>query len=424
MRSTTDPLSDGDLWTTVRLVTLVLLVLAITCFSLLAAGVFQGHWWPAAVGPYGFASCVVTNVLATCPLAWYLVLVWDRSLAGRLRWVTGWVSLLLAGGVTLATVLNCGKVENVVADSNEVIHWIVRFAWPLLLGVLWFGGLGSVVFRQIFTCCRIPVTWLNLLVALLLALVVPAVYATHLKREQTSLAERRRIQGQTYRAWYLVDRLTALGSAQLVSGQTPAQQRSLWSLELEKAKTFLDEPLAANADIDTDLRRARNLLAWSERDEDLDQVIEILSTIVLQEPRALLLRTAVYGIREEWLAVIDDCQKVVTLLDNSSASVLSAHHWRQQAYTRWAEALRQLGRYRQSQTVLEEGLERWPSDGFFHFQVAQHHERGGRPQQAIAYYLQAKQKNSKWHPPADRAIARLRADSPACFLRSVRLSTR
>ena len=332
---------------------------------------------------------------------------------------------MVGGVLTIGTVLYAAHVETALLNLDDYAYRAARVVWPLLLATPSLLGARLLVSRKTSASGLRPGASPNLLVTLLAAIVLPAVHTEQVIRQQTTLAETRRIQGQTLRAWYIVDRLTSMGSQWTVSGRTPAQQRTQWGQELERANVSLHNPLAANANVDTRLRRARDLIAWAAGNEDLDRATEVLAPIADYEPRALLLQTAVHGSREDWLAVSDGCQSVATLLSDSSAAGDFVNQLVERAYQRWAEALRRLGHYGAAQAVLEEGLAKWPgSSGYFHFQLAHHHDIGGRPRQAIEHYRQAGQTNVDFACRSERAIARLRTNSPASLLRTVRPATR
>jgi len=398
----------------------VSLVFAVVVASLSVAGMRQGHWWPGAIWPYGFAGCILVNAAAIVPLSYALSVLCDQWLTGRTRYFVGVICLLLGLCLMIATVTTATDVENAFSNVGPMAHAMVRVIWPTLMTVCWLCGLMLIFPWRGSTRPRTN-TYLTLLVSLLVASVVPAVYTTHLTRQQSAMAEARRLQGQTLRAWYLVDRLSAMASTHLVGGRTLAQQRKTWGQELEQARVELLTPLATDADTSVRIRHARNLVAWAEKDEELDLAVETLEPVAANHLRALLLKTSIHGSRKEWPAVVHDCALAISRLEQMQVTQTVDRSLVEQFYRRWAEALRMMGRYRQAEEVLVAGLANWPSSkGYFHFQLAHHHGLGGRPRQAMEQYREAAQADITYEALADQAITHLRSDSPACLLRTVR----
>ncbi|MCH2131507.1 MAG: hypothetical protein MK179_20405, partial [Pirellulaceae bacterium] len=119
----------------------VSLVFAVVVASLSVAGMRQGHWWPGAIWPYGFAGCILVNAAAIVPLSYALSVLCDQWLTGRTRYFVGVICLLLGLCLMIATVTTATDVENAFSNAGPMAHALVRVIWPTLMTVCWLCGL-------------------------------------------------------------------------------------------------------------------------------------------------------------------------------------------------------------------------------------------------------------------------------------------
>jgi hypothetical protein len=382
-----------------------------------------------AVAPFGWPRLLVVHLLATLPLS----LLAAKKGSGAffaphddappdtadaekaphpfLAWAGIWAAL--GAGLAWATVA-AGAAVGEGLDREQA-----DFSVRLAVRVLWCLGL-QLPWCLLGQCLSVR-AWpggprrAEGVLALLLAVAPPAVYAIGLIEAQTKKAGEL-LQGlRLTRARAIVAGLCDLGSAAALAGTPPPVLRREIVQAIRASTAALEHPLPEPASAEARVERAR-LLAVLDR---LDEAARLLEPLADTDPAAALLRAAVLQDQRRWEESSRCYRRALVLLQEAPPSDPAALAGRVKAYDGLAFNARGRKAYREAEVAYHEALERLPAArAHFHFQLGRHHQLGGRPGPALHHLRTAARLDpGRFAEPARPLLDELTMHTPGCLLR-------
>ncbi|HWB00675.1 MAG TPA: hypothetical protein VG713_19410 [Pirellulales bacterium] len=245
------------------------------------------------------------------------------------------------------------------------------------------------------------------------AIALPAVFINDLIGKQTVLASDLLARQQLVAADRVIARLSAAGSNRPLRGAEPTTVRRKLARTIMALEQRVDraDPAALDAQQTIELARA---LAMLDRAAAAQALLEPLAG---ERADAALLLAATLQEQQIWEASLAQFASAARLLRDMPDSAQRTAGL-VQAIDGIAFCERELGRFREAQQSYEAGLRELPNAAaHFHFQLARHHQLGGRPTTAMAHLQQAATLDPQGYGSQSAALIRqLAAGSPGCLL--------
>lgn len=359
--------------------------------------------------PFGWGRILAAHLLAGLPLA-VLLARQPARLGSGVRLVGLGAALL----VTAWTVL-VGETAAPFLDAAGTGFWgrlMVRSCWCLALQVPWFLAAAPTALSAI------PVGWLSWLTAALAAFILPGTLAAAFITEQAGKAAELLGSGRLVQArnvvWGISD-LSGPESLKELKDTSPVQLIRELGFQIAALQRACARPLSAAAGPEAAYERAF-MLAQLDR---LDEAVAVLGRP--ETPHALLLLAAVRQAQERFDASNAAYEQVL----QTQRPMLGYDPAARALYRRACDGLafnaRACGTPAAAELVYRTALQEQADlaeRAYFHFQLAGHYQRGGRPLAALEHLDQAVQLDpATFSRPAESMRRELRQFTPSCLAR-------
>lgn len=360
-----------------------------------------------SVSPFGWPSLLVVQCLAAVPLA-AVVAGW---LVKRVK-VPSPVPVVVVGGlfavVGYFTISPVGTALDSSADF--AVRCLVRSVVCLLLALPWavaakVGGTPAAGSRVVFA------------VGLVVAFVLPGVWAARLAKENTAAAQNELAAQRMARALPLIDGVCDLDPAREIIEEGG-------NLKMPAARKRLTDDLKAMADFlartnpkslkPSDRLLYADALISLDRPADAEPILRDLART--QPPVNLPLARALHlmGQYDESDAAVRELLAVGLPEAEKNPNVRKACV---DGFDLLAESATKRGSNAAREAVLKEALDKLPAEeAYFRFQLGRHYKVSGRPLDAIRELNEAVRLDKKYEPSAEAMIRELRELTPACLI--------
>jgi tetratricopeptide (TPR) repeat protein len=245
------------------------------------------------------------------------------------------------------------------------------------------------------------------------AWVVPYVYVLDSVDRATARATQELSRQRYGLAWEELRCLADMASERPVGSETPiAVLQSLRSFRAQLV-TAVQQPLAADAPIEQQLQRARQLAQlrlW-------DDVRAILEPLADGSPEAAWQLISMYDERGELQQSVDLASRTWEQLV-ASPSEPNKLSLQANILVVWAHNLRRLNRFEEARQVLQNALGVWPRDnGLVHFELGYHYKESGFYHQARDEFRAAAAADASFANKVSSEMQDLQSQIPFCLPR-------
>ncbi|MES1213001.1 MAG: hypothetical protein ABUL64_00305, partial [Singulisphaera sp.] len=405
-----------------RPATILLRTISYCLAALLAWFAFGGSWTDNTVPAlFGWQRLLVVQVLLSIPAGGLCGMILSRSIDARRCLTLAIVAGVLGLGLAIAVAWFVPLLGAAFSGIDGGFWWLAVARAALCLTVIVplavaIEALCHQVAEDKSETSLAPGfvgPWA--MVAALVAVALPAVYALDLCRKQATQAADLLDRRQLVAAARQLERLRAIGSSYPLHGAALPDMarkvaRSVAALEERVARL---DPQALDPDATVDAARS---MAMLDRGEAARQ---LLTPLADSRADASLLLAALLQERKDWEESTASYERAVQLLrDAPDARGKTAGMV--QAFDGLAYNAREVGQYREAEEYYLLGLRELPdAAAHFHFQLGRHHHAGGRPVRAIEHLQAAVTLGPEAYGQQAAAIIRqLAAGSPGCLLGS------
>jgi hypothetical protein len=396
----------------------ILLALAISgwAFTVAADQDHQAHG--LALAPFGWTRVLVVHLLAMLPLSVLITLLIKKQAANWVSPSMAWVWAVIGVGLVWWTVQDGASIGDSY-NRRQVgfeARLVLRFVWCLMLQVPWclFGQ--SLTGRNLKEKVDAAQPGAGaVLLALVVAVALPGVYATAVIDTQAKKAEELLRGGRQARVQGLIEGLCDLGREKPLAGVMPHKLRVDLREALRGYTAAARQPLPESATTAARLERAR-LFAVLDR---YDEAERLLKPLAEANPEATLLLAAILQDRQRWDESSQYYRKALEMLAASPPDDPAALAGRVKGYDGLAFNARGRKAPREAEAYYLEALELLPAAcAHFHFQLGGHYQISGRPGQAIEHLQTAARLDpARYDEPARSLIEEMTLHTPSCLLR-------
>lgn len=375
----------------------------------------------AAAPLFGWQRLIVVHVLLALPLAVFVAVIVRNCVATARPLTLALAAAAIGLAATFVMALIVPFIGNIV-ESGSPGAWIlapVRTLLCLAVELPWCVAIACSFKRHLelqnrsapATSFRELVLWTSIAVGAAIAL--PAVFINDLIGKQTVLASDLLARQQLVAADRVIARLCAAGSNRPLRGAEPTTVRRKLARTIRALEQRVDRANPAAFDAQQTIELARTL-AMLDRAAAAQELLEPLAG---ERADAALLLAATLQEQQIWEASLAQFASAARLLRDMPDSAQRTAGL-VQAIDGIAFCERELGRFREAQQSYEAGLRELPNAAaHFHFQLARHHQLGGRPTTAMAHLQQAATLDPQGYGSQSAALIRqLAAGSPGCLL--------
>ncbi len=396
------------------LVGAICLSLAVPWLALTLPSAGQFARWPAAVSPFALNQVLIVHLIGVLPLCLWSAWQTVRWLGAGGPWLAGGV-----GGGLIVAAVSAALAPSVSAAAGQLTPHetvVARLVWCGLLELPWcLAGMAWVVrhfdFRGFF--------WVDGLICLLFAL-LPWLHVQQTIERESQLVADATINQQYLTALGITEQLVALGSSQ-IAGQPARELETGLAAQVQRLRQATSVGLSVDASVEQRLERARMLYSLA----DFEAVHRVLDGLDKVNPRAAVQLAMAEEVQGHWSAAAEGYGGAIQQL--TAAAPLSADQLRvlRIAFERRVNNLRRLGESPQAERELRAGMEAWPAarDAFL-MQLGYHYVMAGRTAEAMEFFRQAAQANSRLKPIVEVELAKLSQQAQGCLLRSTRGAAR
>jgi hypothetical protein len=386
-------------------------------FYCLAAVVPLGSLWLAAppdraahglaVSPFGWPSLLVVQCLAAVPLAAVVAgwLVTRVKVTSPVPPVV--VGLLVAVVGYFAAPPLAGTLD---PSADFAVRCLVRSTLCLLLAVPW-----AVAARAGAAPAR--GSWVTVVVGLVVAVLLPGVWAERLAKENTAAAQNELAAQRMKRAFPLIDGVCDLDPAREIVEQQG-------NLKMPAARKRLADDLKGLAEelarTDPNRLKPSDRLLYANALVSLDRLAEaepILRELAQNQPQVHLplARTLhLMGRYDESDAAV---RKLLAVGLPEAGANPTARKACVDGFDLLAENATKRGSHADREAVLKEGLEKLPTEeAYFHFQLGRHFKLTGRPFEAMKALNEAVRLDKSFERPAEAMLRDIREGTPGCLV--------
>lgn len=393
------------------------LALAVPLAALTAAAEPEHEAFGLAVAPFGWPRLVVAHLLATLPLSVLAAVLVHRRLADRASPLALGVCWAVLGVGLAWMTLSAGFAVGVALEQCEAGfagRLAGRALWCLVLQLPWCllgQDLAGAAAGRVNRPLGVPVV-----LALIVAVGLPAVYAETLIDTQSKKVEELLQGGRLKRALGLVEGLCDLGSSGPLAGTEPRKLRLELARAVQVAAATAAKPLPTSAPAGARLERAR-LLALVDRIQEAERELEPVADA---DPEAALLLAAVLQDQKRWEESSHSYRRALALLEGAPVSDPAAVAGRVRAYNGLAFNARERKAYGEAEAAYQEGLEKLPERARapIHFQLGRHYQHSGRPAKALEHLRTAARLDPAGYGERTRPlIGEITRGTPGCLPR-------
>ncbi len=369
---------------------------------------------------FGWQRLAVVQVVMSLPLGLMIA-----RLSRDCGYLSPTILRALVWSVVAGAIAGCGiifvpTVATILADSGSsfTVRALARSLLTCSLTLPWCLASESLAARRTGE----TTSWLGatpaergglLAVLVVVAMALPAAYASDLCRRQATRCSEALRKQQLVVAQRMLKPLRDLGSSQEVAGESP---RYLYP-KLSAAIGQLEERAAHANRSKSDAARAcesARVLAMLDR---LDEAEQVLTPHCAGNAQASLLLAAVLQQQGRWEESTARYEAADRLLREApqSAEMIAGQV---RALNGIAFNARETAHHEDAENVYLQGLARLPdAAAHFHFQLGRHYQLGGRPFEAIAHLHRAAELDPQaYQESASAILAQLGTESPGCVI--------
>ncbi len=368
-------------------------------------------YWADA--PVGWWHVLVVYLLATFPLS---ILLAERLAAEvNPRWLAV-LGVVLGVGLALGTALAGRHLTSWLwIKQLDLFTWqSILGTWCLLLQLPWcLAGRWAVTRFTKWEPAVVP-RWRILLLALVVAAALPAVWIARVIETESKKAEALLAVGRSYRASKIAGKLWTLGSRRLLAGEEPGTLYFRCTFRLISGSGGRPWPPHTSDE---------DLMQWATFEASqgcFDVAAEMLVHVSGRDPAAALLLASIYKEQDKWKECEQYNRLALALLERLPRTEKELPGW-VQAYHNLAEVASQQKRYGDARKLYEEALRRLtpvPAQAHFHFQLGRLHRDAGRPFKAMEHLREAVRLDAEgYEAKAGALMNEMRLHTPGCLLR-------
>ncbi|HYT87270.1 MAG TPA: hypothetical protein VEL76_00990 [Gemmataceae bacterium] len=367
--------------------------------------------------PFAWTRLLVVHLLATLPLCLLAAAVLGRASRGA-AWGWGLLGVLAAGLTVAAGASLAGGLG--LRQAGFTWAALVRCLWCLALQLPWCL-MGRCLADGHAPAAVCGLRWPRLVLAAVIAVAPPVLYARHLIEVQSQRAAEWLRADRLVAAQGLIEGLCDLGSSRPLFGRSPAEMLSELRQKIRQYSAATAVRLPERAPVRIRIDVARMLRALGRPVEAERRLTGIPETNVA----AVLLRADLLQDLERWEESSRDYRRALALLAGLRPRDPRETAWgieeRVAAYNGLASNARERWAYAEAEAVYREGLEKVPeAQAHFHFQLGRLYQNG-RPVEALRHLETAVRLEPVTYTEQARPlIDKIKRQTPGCLVRSRR----